>query len=367
MAVYLIAAGGTGGHIHPGIAIADKIRSEEKDAVIFFCGTSRGMESRLVPAHGYDFLSIDARGFAGKTPAEVLKAAAAFIRGRAQSRRILRERRPDLVIGTGGYVCGPVLSAAASLGIPTLIHEQNAVPGKANRWLSARARCVCISYPDTARCFAKTAKVVCTGNPVREAFFGLTKAASREALGIGGGEKILYVTGGSLGARSINNAVADLVMKGFAENYRVILSCGSADFPALEEKLAGFGDRIEVHSYIPDQHLYLAAADLVLCRAGAITCSEIAVLGRASVMVPYPYAAGDHQTFNARTFEDVGAAVMVPDRAIGDGTLADRITGLMADPERLERMGAAARSLAYPDAASRIYEQVTAARNVKCR
>ncbi|MHB8964179.1 MAG: undecaprenyldiphospho-muramoylpentapeptide beta-N-acetylglucosaminyltransferase [Saccharofermentanales bacterium] len=358
MAVYLIAAGGTGGHIHPGIAVADRIRKSEADAVIYFCGTVRGMENQLVPAHGYELLHIDALGFAGKSLKEVIKALFAFFRGKAESRRIIKDKKADFVIGTGGYVCGPVLSAASSMRVPTLIHEQNAYPGKANTWLSRKVDCVCISYPSSAAYFPRASRLVVTGNPVREVFFDLTKERARQELKIGDAERILFVTGGSLGARSINNAVALLAEKRQNPGYRIILACGSADYPTLKNRLAADRGVIELHEYIADQHRYLAAADLVLCRSGAITCSEIALLGKASIMVPYPFAAGDHQTLNAKAFAETGATVLVPDRELGYESLGDLVAGLLQDPARITKMEEAARGLAYPDAASHIYEQI---------
>ncbi|MHB1453287.1 MAG: undecaprenyldiphospho-muramoylpentapeptide beta-N-acetylglucosaminyltransferase [Saccharofermentanales bacterium] len=367
MAVYLIAAGGTGGHIHPGIAIADKIRNMESDAVIYFCGTTHGMENQLVPAHGYELLPIDALGFAGKSPKEIIRAVFAFYRGKAESKRIIRDKKVDFVIGTGGYVCGPVLSAAKSLKIPSLIHEQNAFPGKANRWLADKVSCVCISYPSTAAYFSKASKVKLTGNPVREVFFDLSKEKAREELAIGRSDKVLFVTGGSLGARSINNAVALLAERCPDPGYRIILACGFADYPELMNRFSSGNGTIDIHEYISSQHLYLAAADLILCRAGAITCSEIAVLGKASIMVPYPFAAGDHQTLNAKAFENVGATVLVPDRMLDAELLKDLIAGLMNDPAKLADMEKAARKLAYPDAVSHIYEQISLVREDKCQ
>lgn len=365
MGVYLIAAGGTGGHIHPGIAIADEIRNKESDAEIYFCGTSHGMESQLVPAHGYELLPIDALGFAGKSPKGIIRAVFAFYRGKAESKKIIKKKKVDFVIGTGGYVCGPVLSAAKAMKIPSLIHEQNAFPGKANKWLANKVDCVCISYPSTAVYFKKASRVKLTGNPVREVFFNLSKEKARTELAIGKEDRILFVTGGSLGARSINNAIVMLAERYPAPGFRIILACGSGDYPDLMNRLSSDNGIIDIHEYITNQHLYLAAADLVLCRAGAITCSEIAILGKASIMVPYPFAAGDHQTLNAKAFVDVGAAVLVPDRKLDYELLLNLITGLLSDPGQIEQMGIAARKLAYPDAVSHIYEQVLRIRKEK--
>ncbi len=358
MSSYLIAAGGTGGHIYPGIAIADKIKAEEKDSIIVFAGTANGMENKLVTAAGYEIVHIDAKGFSGKSPIRLAKALSAYFKGKRQCRRILTERKIDLVIGTGGYVCGPVLAAAQACKVRNIIHEQNSFPGKANRMFASRADIVCISYPSSAAYFKKTAKLKVTGNPVRDVFKGLTKEHARSALKIDPEERLLFATGGSLGSRTINNAVAGMAANYYTLGFRIILSSGSNDFKDLSVKKKLPDGIFEIHEYIPDQHVYMAAADLVLCRAGAMTCSELAVLGKACVMVPYPYAAGDHQTMNAAVFADSGAAVMISDQDLSPEVLYEKVRYLIFDKKKLNSMEKAASELAYPDAEDMIYEAI---------
>ena len=355
---YVIAAGGTSGHINPAIAIADEIRKREPGAYILFCGTKFGMENDIVPKHGYEMVHIDALGFPSRPSMKFFFAVKAFFSGRKQSRKLLRDMRPDAVIGTGGYVCGPVVSMAGSMKIPSLIHEQNAYPGKANRFLARKADVVCISFPDAGKFFGKAKKIAMTGNPVREVFYGLTKQKAREELDFGQDEKILFATGGSLGARTINQAVMDLLRNHAEPGFRIILACGKNAFQSLEEEAKKYFPVLTLKEYLYDQHLYLAAADIVLCRAGGITCSEIAILSKASVMVPYPFAAGDHQTFNARSFSDIGASIRVADKDLNHQLLYEQINDLFGDPHRIAQIGKLAGTLALPDATSMIYKEL---------
>lgn len=355
---YIIAAGGTSGHINPAIAIADEIRKNEPGAHVIFCGTEKGIENTVVPKHNYELVHISAMGFPNKPSKKLFLAISAFIKGRKQSRDLLLKLKPDAVIGTGGYVCGPMVSMASSMGIPTLIHEQNAFPGKANRYLAKRATTVCVSFPNTQKAFSKAKRIVMTGNPVRTVFYNLSKESARQELGIKADEKILFATGGSLGARTINQTIMNLVKNHPDIDFRVILACGKQAYPLMMEEAKNYKSILDIKEYLFDQHLYLASADIVLCRAGALTCSEIAMLAKASIMVPYPYAAGDHQTFNARTFSEIGACVLVADGDLNDSFLYKQMEYFFEDKDRISKMEDLAGSLAMPDATSLIYEEI---------
>ena len=401
---YIIAAGGTSGHINPAIAIADEIKKNEPGANIVFCGTEKGLENSVVPNHGYKLLHIDAIGFPTRLSKQLFLAVAAYFKGRRQSMDIIRKINPDLVIGTGGYVCGPMVSMANSMGVPTLLHEQNAFPGKANRFLSKKSTVVCISFEKARLAFSKAKKVVLTGNPVRDVFYGITKEEARKQLGIRENEKILFVTGGSLGAKTINKAIVDLVKNYSDLDYRVILSCGKKAYPGLMEEMgfdeienqknpkkpenpgttsikseinnetnSGIDNKtnseinieidkyksvLDLKDYLFDQHLYLASADIVLCRSGALTCSEIAMLGKASIMVPYPYATGDHQTLNAATFEEIGACILVKDKDLSAKWLHNSLQKLFSATDTISKMEVLSKSLAMPQATSQIYQEI---------
>lgn len=354
---FLIAAGGTSGHINPAMAIAEELRRRRPDADIQFVGTARGLEATLVPAAGYAFNTVAARGFPHKPSKELALAIRDYLAGRRQSRHLIRHLKPDAVIGTGGYVCGPAVAAAASCGVPVILHEQNAFPGRANRFLARKSQLVLVSFPGTEQAFPGSTRVVLTGNPVRAAFFSVTRDAARRKLAIGEGETVLLVLGGSLGARTLNEATLAAAAEPALAGVRIILACGRQHADAVSAAGAGFAN-LTVKAYIDNMQDYMAAADLIVCRAGAITCAEVAALGRPSIMVPYPYAAGDHQTANARGFADRGASLLCADRDFTGPWLIARLQELLPDRGRLARMGAAAAGLARPHAARDIVDQI---------
>ncbi|NLN45295.1 MAG: undecaprenyldiphospho-muramoylpentapeptide beta-N-acetylglucosaminyltransferase [Clostridiaceae bacterium] len=357
--VLLIAGGGTGGHIQPALAIAEAFAAVHPETDIRFCGTSSGMESTLVPAAGYPFHVIRARGFAGRPSMDWIRAALDLRAGRKACSALIRKVRPFAVVGTGGYVCGPLVAAARRARVPVLLHEQNAFPGKANRYLSRGAHTVCISYEGTERYFPKARNIRLTGNPVRSVFFHTDRGASRTALAIRPEEKMVLVLGGSQGAASINGAILDWAAQGLPAGVKVVLMTGKRNVEAALARGAGLPG-LDIRDYLQDVHLYMAAADLLVCRAGALTCAEIAALGRPSVLVPYPYAAGDHQTHNALAFEKRGAAVHVPDAQFTADHAARVLGTLLKDPDKLAHMGEAARSLAMPRAAADIAASLAA-------
>lgn len=355
---YVIAAGGTGGHIIPGIAVAEKIKEKEPDANVLFCGTKKGMENSLVKREGFRVLHISAKGFSGKISMSNIAAILFFVIGTIQSINILKRYKVDVVIGMGGYVCAPMVYACRIVKTKVVLHEQNAFPGKANRWLSKYASAVCISYPDTVKYFNKAKKVVVTGNPVRKVFYGLKKEHARKKLGLKPDEKIVLVTGGSLGALSINETLVEMAKKHINLNYKLILVTGSLTYERIKEKAKRINKHLVIKEYLHDIHLYMAACNLVISRAGAITCSEIALLGKASVMIPYPYAAGDHQTLNAKMFYEIGASLIIKDSDLNEDLMFETIDELINDKERIEKMEKLALSLGYPSAGELVYLQL---------
>lgn len=356
---FVIAGGGTSGHINPALAIADQIRSDHPDAEIRFCGTERGLESQLVPRAGYEFVPIRARGLPNRLNRDLFMAVADFFAGRAQCQSLLKSFRPHAVIGTGGYVCSPLVAAASSLKIPVLIHEQNAFPGRSNRLMAHRSQVVCISMPGAEKYFRTRAPIVLTGNPVRPIFFELETASARARFGWRPESKVLLVTGGSLGAKRLNDAVLGLRDEpGFKallgrHDISVHLACGQKNFESVRASAEGLG-WLSVYDYLHDLPQYLAAADLVLSRAGAMTCAELAALGKPAILVPYPFAAGDHQTENAKVHEQAGAALRVANGDLTSAWLAEQLGRLFDDPAHLHQMGEQAKTLGIPDAAAKI-------------
>lgn len=363
---YVLAGGGTSGHINPALAIAEQLHRDDPAAEIRFVGTARGLESQLVPRAGYPFTAIRARGLPHRLNRELLRAVLDFFAGRAQCRSLLREFRPDAVIGTGGYVCSPLVAAAAALKIPVLLHEQNAFPGRSNRLLAHRSQVVCISMPGAEQYFRTRAPIVLTGNPVRQVFFELDRDTARQRLGWAAAERVILVTGGSLGARSLNQAVLglsqDANFQAFINQHplTIHLACGKQHREAVEAAAQDL-PWLKVHEYLHDLPLYLAAADLVVGRAGAMTCAELAALGKPAILVPYPFAAGDHQTANAKVSETAGAARRIADSDLTASRLTTELLDLISQPGLLDEMGQKARTLAFPDAAEKICHSLYAA------
>lgn len=346
----VFAGGGTGGHLFPALAVADAIRRLRPSATIEFVGARRGLEARLVPKAGYALHTLPLSGLKGASTGARLVAAAGAALGVVRCAAAFLADRPSVVIGVGGYASGPAVLAAWLLRIPTMLMEQNHFPGATNRFLAPRADVVCV--PSEAARVRLGGRGVITGNPVRAEFSSIGPAPSGERVSV-------LIFGGSRGATSINKAVADAlpllaaahpgvsIVHQTGDAGRDEIASAYAEFPALASTVLAF---------IDDMPRRLAAADLVVARAGATTLSELAAAGRAAILVPYPHAADDHQTLNAEAVRDAGGAVVLSDRGLTGEALATAILELARDPERRFRMAAAVKSLARVDAADRIAE-----------
>ncbi len=354
----LIAGGGTSGHINPAIAIADRLRADIPDSCIEFCGTKNGIESDTVPRAGYALHMIRASGMPARLSKKMVRALLNFKAGRKTCISLIRTFKPDVIVGTGGYVCSPLVSAAYHQHIPVLLHEQNAFPGRSNRLLSRNADVVCTSFPEMNAYFPKAKSVVFTGNPVRAVFFTTERETARKELHLADDTFLILAMGGSLGANTINTAVTALSAMNFAIPVKIILSAGKQQFAAFKEQTTKTNDRIEVMEYLYNPQTYMAAADIVICRSGAITCAEVAALKLPSVMIPYPFAAGDHQTYNARVFEQNGACILIADKEASAEHLYQAILPLMQDRPKLLRMGEKAGELARQQADKDIVQQI---------
>ena len=338
---------------------------DHPDAEIRFCGTERGLESILVPRAGYQLTTIRASGLPNKPSPALFRALADFWAGRRQCRRILCEFQPNAVIGTGGYVCSPVIAAAVSLRIPVLLHEQNAFPGRSNRLMARKSQAVCISFPGTETRFPVGTPVFLTGNPVRGSYFALTRDQARSRWLSKGlvitQNKLIHRWAAALVPTRLIRRSWPLILIWISIGRRLKpacrFACGHRQYSDVAQQAAG-KPWLDIREYIHDLDLLMAAADLVISRSGAMTCAELAALGRPSILVPYPYAAGDHQTFNARALADVGAAILCPDSEMSADYLNKMLPDLLHDSARLEEMGRAAATLARPDAAKAICQKL---------
>jgi UDP-N-acetylglucosamine--N-acetylmuramyl-(pentapeptide) pyrophosphoryl-undecaprenol N-acetylglucosamine transferase len=347
----IIAAGGTAGHVVPALAVAERLRAAGAD--VEFVGGERA-EAQLVPAAGYPLRTIRVEGLSRTNP---LRAARALLRAGAAvgaARRILRERRPDAVLGGGGYVAGPVGLAALGARIPLVLTEADSHLGITNRLLAPRARRVCLAFPIVGR---GGSRYLVTGRPVPPPVTDV--AAARRRFGLAEGEQCVLVFGGSLGARTINEAALEAFR---ATPFRVLHAAGERDYADLARRVAG--RHYDLRSYIDDFGEALAACDLVVARAGG-SIFEIAAAGKPAILVPYPYASADHQTANARWMADAGAAVVVPDAELTSARLGSEVGALLGDPSRLAAMARASAALARPDAAQVVADELLAAAAVR--
>jgi UDP-N-acetylglucosamine--N-acetylmuramyl-(pentapeptide) pyrophosphoryl-undecaprenol N-acetylglucosamine transferase len=357
----VFAGGGTGGHLYPALSIAEAVRKRRTDADILFIGTAGKIEARVVPTHGFAFRSISISGFARKLSLDTLVFPARVLAAVAQSVGILRGFKPDVVVGTGGYVCGPPLSAGMMLGIPTLIQEQNGYPGVTTRLLAWRAHEVHLTFASSRRYLKRTDNVYVTGNPVRAAIGSVSRAAGATAFGLDPVRTTVLVVGGSQGAAALNRVIQRSIGAITAEGIQVLWGCGSHDLEACRRSVASLPQNqaglVNVVSYIEQMDHAYAVCDLAVSRSGATTLAELTCAGVPSVLVPYPFAAADHQTANARVMVDAGASILVPeDRA--DAELVDTVRALLRDPARRHTMSERARSLGRPDAADVLADAV---------
>jgi UDP-N-acetylglucosamine--N-acetylmuramyl-(pentapeptide) pyrophosphoryl-undecaprenol N-acetylglucosamine transferase len=354
----LIAGGGTGGHLYPGIALAEEITATPGGEVLFV-GTARGLETKLVPAAGFALELMDVSGLKRTGVKGVLRGLSLLPRAFSRSRALLRQFRPDLVVGVGGYASGPLVFVAALLGYPTVIQEQNSRPGLTNRILGRLARRVFIAFSDARRSFGKR-KLRMFGNPVRKRF--LERVAAAGPASTSPREPSVLVLGGSQGSHAVNELVSSTVqvLKARGILPRVVhqIGAGEIDRMLLYYEALGLSDRVEARAYIDDMPAALAEASLVVARAGALTLAELAIMGRPAVLIPLPTATDDHQTLNALEFQRAGAAVIVPQYDTTPPQLANVIQTLLAEPERLAKMAEAMRGLARPNATREIVAEL---------
>ena len=342
----LIAAGGTGGHLFPGIAVADELKTRDPGTRVLFVGTPRGLESRLVPKAGYELEMLPILPLNGVGLVRMLKGVLALPWAMVKAVQLVRRLRPEAVLGVGGYAGGPIVLVAALLRIPTVVLEPNAKPGFTNRVLKPFVRHAACSYEETRRLFGS--KGVVTGNPVRGGFAKLAPKWHVPPL-------TLLTFGGSQGARIINRTlVAAIPRLPGPEQLKLVHQTGPASRDEVAEGYNAAGRKAEVLAFLDDMETRFAQADLVLCRSGATTAAELTAAGKASVLVPFARAADDHQRGNARALEAAGAARMIEEKDLTPERLAVVVTELLSDPAKLTAMEEAARKLARPDAAARV-------------
>lgn len=355
----MIAAGGTGGHIYPGIAIAKEILRRDAESEVLFVGTARGLETKIVPDNGFQLALIHSAGLKNVGFAGKVKGMMVLPRSFVEAFKILREFKPDVVVGAGGYVAGPVLLTAYFLRYPTLVMDSNALPGFTNRRLAAFIDKAALTFEDALPYFGK--KGVVTGNPVRREFFDIADKEPGDVLNV-------LIFGGSQGSRAINNAMVDALkhLKAKGSPIQLMHQTGEADFELVKAAyIENDWQNVEIRPYISNMVEAFANADVIISRAGATTCAEVAAAGKAALMIPLPTAADDHQRKNAEALVRNGAARMIVQKELTGEALAEELNALSTDKAGLRTMGEAARKMARPDAAEATVDLIESIRKRK--
>lgn len=360
----LMTCGGTGGHINPAIAIANTIKMNFPDAEILFVGTKRGKEGELVPREGYEIRFVESRGIKRSFSLSNIKAIYTALVSPYKAKPILKDFAPDVVIGTGGYACWPVLKAASMMGIPCAVHESNAKAGMAVKRLQNSVDKILVNFEETKHQLARKEKVVKVGNPLRGAFTHMEKSAAKERLGIPKDSFFVLSYGGSGGAEFLNCVMVDVMSRLAKTNTNIVLqhAAGSRDFAATQERFLSLGLKdcpsVSLEEYIFDMPLRMAAADLVICRAGAMTISELAMMRKASILIPSPNVTDNHQYMNAKVLADAGAACLLEEADLTAALLCQNIERYASNAEMRSRMELLIADFADPDANRRVFEEI---------
>ncbi|MCI8545790.1 MAG: undecaprenyldiphospho-muramoylpentapeptide beta-N-acetylglucosaminyltransferase [Clostridia bacterium] len=363
----IIAAAGTGGHINPGIAIANKIKEKEPDSEIIFIGTERGIENDLVPRAGYKLKTVDAYGISKKISVKTIKNNIKTIKGFSQAKKIIKEFRPDIVIGTGGYICGGAISSAYKLGIPTVIHESNAYPGKATKFLNKKLTKILLGFKDAEKFFDDKTKLVVTGNPTKVKEEKISEEEKRkilQELGLTTTLPTILVFGGSQGAKAINDAMIPLIKEKKNDKYQIIWSVGPKQYDIIKEEF--LKDDIDIDKikntkivpYIYNMSEIMNSIDVIVSRSGAMTITEISLVGKPAIFIPLPSMSANRQVDNAKVLEKLGAAKIILNEEVNSKNLSNTIDKLLQNPEELKQMGKRAKQIATYNVEEKIYDEI---------
>ncbi|HBN83611.1 MAG TPA: undecaprenyldiphospho-muramoylpentapeptide beta-N-acetylglucosaminyltransferase [Clostridiales bacterium] len=358
----LITGGGTAGHINPAIAIANLFKLKDNRHEILFVGTQKGLEKDLVPRAGYDIKFIHAKGFMRKLSLKNLSAVTQFFKGYREASKIIKEFKPDIAIGTGGYVAGAVLYSAHRHRVPVVIHESNAFAGVTNRFISRFAKLAYVNFENTINTFDKAGKVIVSGNPLKEGLLNANRDEARKELNLKPQEIYIVAMGGSRGSETMNQCIVDMLNSNPVKGkFKMIFATGEADYPKRSSLVNSNPDLSGVVSTVPyiyNVETHYAAADLVICRAGAMTCSEMCAMGKASIMIPSPYVTENHQEHNARAIEEHEACFVITEKQLTFQSLYEKVSYLIENPDRIKKMSMNAKKLGKPDAGEIIYQSI---------
>ena len=363
----VIAAAGTGGHINPGIAIASKIKEKEPNSEILFVGTNRGLENDLVPRAGYELERIEAHGIQRKISLKNFKNLYLTYKSIGESKKILENFKPDVLIGTGGYICVPTVIAAKKLNIPVILHESNAFPGIAVRLFKNKADKILVGFDDAKKRLENKENVVVTGNPVKIKRLNLNneeKVRIKQELGITNSKPIVLVFGGSQGAQSINRSIMEIIVNKKNKDYQIIWAAGPNQYDEINLKLKELNMNIDnIHNvkivpYIYNMEEVINISDLIVCRSGAMTITEVSIVGKPAIFIPFPYATENHQEYNAKVLEKAGAARIILDKDLNSEILSNTIERIITDENKLTEMGNKAVKVAFKNVEEKIYKEI---------
>ena len=363
----IIAAAGTAGHINPGLAIANKIKKEQNDSEIIFIGTTRGLENDLVPRAGYKLKTIDAYGLSKEISIENLKKMYKTLKGFGEAKKIIKEFKPDIVIGTGGYICGATISAAHKLKIPTLLHESNAFPGKAVKMLSSKTDTILVSFEDAIPRIKNCKNVVFTGTPVKikkQNYNEEERSRIIYGVDLDINRPTVLVFGGSQGAKRINETIIDIIKNKRNKDYQMIWATGPKQFDGIKEELEDLNlninkiQNMKIVPYIYNMEEIMNVVNLIVARSGAMTITEISNLGKPSILVPLPNVSHNHQLYNAKALENVGAAKIILNDEMNGEKLNKTIEEIVLNKDKMKKMGENALKISTVDAEDKIYEEI---------
>lgn len=352
----ILSGGGTGGHIYPAIAIGEKIREENQDADIIYLGIKGGPEEAIAKKNGYKFCAIEAMGIPRKVNKKLFKALYKNFNGFKEAKSLIRDFKPDLVIGTGGYVCAPILYQAAKANIPSIVHESNSYPGMASKFLSKKVDRVLISYKEAKKHFKNKDNVIVTGNPVRNSFDLNFTDKDLDKLGIDKDIPVVFSFGGSNGSYWLNQAVIEM-SKDLKGEFYLLHQTGNRYYDDFIRE-AKESKYLKVFKYIDNIDLFYAVSDLVIASSGAMSLAEISAVAKPSILIPKAYTTENHQEYNARTYVDNGASLMILEKDLTASLIKSDIMSIVSDKERMKKMGDQAQKLADKDALYKIYQQI---------
>ena len=363
----VIAAAGTAGHINPGLAIANKIKQEEPKSEITFIGTTRGLENDLVPRAGFKLKTIDAYGLSKKLTIENIKKMYKTLKGYGEAKKILKDLKPDIVIGTGGYICGATILAAHNLKIPTMLHESNSFPGKAVKMLAKKTDVILISFEDAKERIPNAKKIVHTGTPVKikkQEYTNSQIEKLKKELGLNNEKPLVLIFGGSQGAQKINEAIMGIIKNKLNKEYQIIWATGPKQYDIIKEKLEdaniniNYIENTKIVPYIYNMEEIMNVSDLIVSRSGAMTITEIANLAKPSILVPLPNVSGDHQMYNAKVLANKNAAIIIKNDELNTVDLNTKIEEIVLNKNKKEEMGKNAFKVSTKNVEEKIWQEI---------